>query len=63
MITLKVEKYCENCKKIKPIVAQMTDFNTDFDLYFRDTIIECEHREQCAAMCQDLKERMIWQKH
>lgn len=54
MISLEVEKYCENCNEFKPCaIVNESGFLNQCPRF--DTVIICEQAERCQALMEHLK--------
>lgn len=55
MITLDVEKYCQDCDGFEPKVrrTEMQDF--DMCVTHSETYVSCEHSRKCARMYEHIK--------
>lgn len=56
MIKLQVESYCQDCPDFKPSKSTIT-YHGDDKVVKCDTIVECEHKDRCAAVAKFLQEK------
>jgi len=47
MITLNIQKYCDNCPEFEPDVFKRTTHTFDDALTQTDTVISCKHQDRC----------------
>ena len=55
MITLKVEPYCENCKRFEAETATTAIYGGN-TLYHYETIITCTNRQKCKELYEHIKQ-------
>lgn len=54
MISLEVEKYCDNCREFKPDIIVTGERGLGHTPVF-NTVVVCNHADRCHAMMEYLK--------
>lgn len=58
MIRVEVEGYCQSCLDFSPdVIKPQRAMLPDCELFFTDTIIQCEHKKRCSNIKRYLEQQ------